>query len=419
MAAGNVVLEKLREKKLSWPKAIEAFIFSKMDYKLAKEAFSRSYFVETLEMYYGKLLKRVFGFQLFKNSNNSVELKIQEVARYLEGEKNFLLGNIYSGMYGKRVDFDSPLKFWIWDNKWNFYPIKMYSVEDWIMLLNIPYCQYQSKLNHSGLDFFEYVCAYRKEPKIEYLVKANLSHFITSLRVLDLSQKSLDKIFKIDRKFVPLLPKMDYTQLMLCRRFPWANEQELFEIRRANSKYIRKYMCPRVLEYCGQLEYRNLTIYDDYLRFSESIGADMKSYRVLIPSNLIEAHDAAYKALRDINDARFEKGILENYEKHVELSYSNDKYLIRPVKSNKELKQESEALNHCVRTYATQVSSGSTEIMFVRLSDKPDVPLYTLELKKNVIRQFRADHNAVPPDDAFSFVREWADKFKLDKELIS
>ena len=57
--------------------------------------------------------------------------------------------------------------------------------------------------------------------------------------------------------------------------------------------------------------------------------------------------------------------------------------------------------------------------MFVRLNDKPDVPLYTLELKKNVIQQFRADHNAVPPYDAFSFVREWADKFKLDKELIS
>ena len=145
----------------------------------------------------------------------------------------------------------------------------------------------------------------------------------------------------------------------------------------------------------------------------------MKSYRVLTPSVLLEAHDVAYKAMRDLNDERLEKGILENYEKHVDLIYSNDKYLIRPVKSNKELKQESKALNHCVRTYATQVSSGSTEIMFVRLNDKPDVPLYTLELKKNVIRQFRADHNAVPPDDAFSFVREWADKFKLDKELIS
>ena len=419
MAAGSVVLEKLREKKLAWPKGIEAFIFSKMDYKLAKESCSRSYFVETLEMYYGKLLKRVFGFQLFKNSNNSVELKIQEVARYLEGEKNFLLGNVYSGIYGKRVDFNRPLEFWIWDNKWNFYPFKMYDIDDWINKLNIPYCQYQSKLNHSGLDFFEYVCAYRKEPKIEYLVKADLSQFISSLRILDLNQKSLDKIFKIDHKFVELLPKMDYTHLMLCRKFPWADEQGLLEIRRANHKYIRKYMCPRVLEYCGRLESRNLIIYDDYLRFAETISADMKSYRVLTPSNLLEAHDAAYKAMRDSKDARFEKGILENYEKHVELSYSNEKYLIRPVKSNKELRQESEVLNHCVRTYASQVSNGTTEIMFVRLNDKPDVPLYTLELKKNVIRQFRADHNAVPPDDAFSFVREWADKFKIDKEFIS
>lgn len=419
MEAGKSILERLQTRKLTWPKGIEEFIFSKMDLWLAKEACSRTYFVETLEMYYGKLLKRIFGFQLFKNPNHSVELKIQEVARYIEGERKFLVGNLYCGMFGKRVDFDYPLKFWISDSKLNFYPLRMYSVEDWIKLLNIPYCQYQSELNQSRLDFFEYVCAYRKEPKIEYLVKADLSQFISSLRVLDLSQKSLDKIFKVDRKFVPLLPKMDYTHLMLCRKFPWADEQGLLEIRRANHKYIRKYMCPRVLEYCGRLESRNLIIYDDYLRFAETISADMKSYRVLTPSNLLEAHDAAYKAMRDSQDARFEKGILENYEKHVELCYSNGKYLIRPVKSNDELKKESETLNHCVRTYADEVSKGHTEIMFVRLSDKPDVPLYTLELKHKVIRQFRANHNAVPPDDAFSFVREWADKFKINKELIS
>lgn len=250
-------------------------------------------------------------------------------------------------------------------------------------------------------------------------MKADLSQFISSLRVLDLSQKSLDKIFKVDRKFVPLLPKMDYTHLILCRKFPWANEEELLKIRKLKFKHIRKYMCPRVLSYAAQIDDWNINLYEDYLKFAETIGADMKSFKVLTPTNLIEAHDAAYKSMRATEDARFEQGILENYEKHVKLSYSDGKYLIRPVKSNVELKKESEALNHCVRTYAADVSKGHTEIMFVRLSDKPDVPLYTLELKQKVIKQFRADHNAVPPDDAFSFVREWADRFKLDKELIS
>ncbi len=419
MDTGKSILERLKTRKLTWPKGIEEFIFSKMDLWLAKEACSRTYFVETLEMYYGKLLKRIFGFQLFKNPNHTVELKIQEVARYIEGEKKFLVGNLYCGMFGKRVDFDYPLKFWISDSKLNFYPLRMYSVEDWIMLLNIPYCQYQSELNQSGLNFFDYVCAYRKEPKIEYLVKADLSQFISSLRVLNLSQKSLDKIFKVDRKFVPLLPKMDYTHLMLCRKFPWANEEELLKIRKLKFKHIRKYMCPRVLSYAAQIDDWNINLYEDYLKFAETIGADMKSFKVLTPTNLIEAHDAAYKSMRATEDARFEQGILENYEKHVKLSYSDGKYLIRPAKSNVELKKESEALNHCVRTYADDVSKGHTEIMFVRLNDNPDVPLYTLELKQKVIKQFRADHNAVPPDDAFSFVREWADRFKLDKELIS
>ena len=298
MEAGKSVLERLQTRKLTWPKGIEEFIFSKMDLWLAKEAYNRTYFVETLEIYYGKLLKRIFGFQLFKNPNHSVELKIQEVARYIEGEKKFLVGNLYCGMFGKRVDFDYPLKFWISDSKLNFYPLRMYSIEDWIKLLNIPYCQYQSELNQSGLDFFDYVCAYRKEPKIEYLVKADLSQFISSLRVLDLSQKSLDKIFKVDRKFVPLLPQMDYTHLMLCRKYSWANEKELLKIRHLNFKHIRKYMCPRVLEYASKIDDWNINIYEDYLKFAETIGADMKSYKVLTPSNLVEAHSAAYKAMR-------------------------------------------------------------------------------------------------------------------------
>lgn len=54
MEAGKSILERLQTKKLSWPKGIEEFIFSKMDLWLAKEACSRTYFVETLEMYYGK-----------------------------------------------------------------------------------------------------------------------------------------------------------------------------------------------------------------------------------------------------------------------------------------------------------------------------------------------------------------------------
>lgn len=58
MDTGKSILERLQTRKLTWPKGIEEFIFSKMDLWLAKEAYSRTYFVETLEMYYGKLLKR-------------------------------------------------------------------------------------------------------------------------------------------------------------------------------------------------------------------------------------------------------------------------------------------------------------------------------------------------------------------------
>ena len=100
MDTGKSVLERLQTRKLTWPKGIEEFIFSKMSLWLAKEAYNRTYFVETLEIYYGKLLKRIFGFQLFKNPNHTVELKIQEVARYIEGEKKFLVGNLYCGMFG-------------------------------------------------------------------------------------------------------------------------------------------------------------------------------------------------------------------------------------------------------------------------------------------------------------------------------
>lgn len=83
-------------------------------------------------------------------------------------------------------------------------------------------------------------------------------------------------------------------------------------------------------------------------------------------------------------------------------------YLIRPAASPAELRKESKALSHCVRTYIAKVARGETSILFVREVDRPDIPFFTLELSPmGTIVQCRGDHNKPYPEEVKTFLAEW------------
>lgn len=421
MGADKSILDKLSTRKLAYPDGIECFIIQSLNKRLVKEAFKRSYFVDTLYVFEGRLVQRIFAFKFNyvkeRKNPHKTDMYIQEVYRRVEGEKKALMGDVCASYCGKEVYYNSdPLKLYPVDDTYHFYPFHFYDENEWIKKLDIPYCQYFNEKNKSGLDFFRYVCLYRKYPKIEYLVKMDLSHFIKHITYLDTSKRFIKDIFKIEYKFVEMLPYLNFQQLMYVRRYPWINSQKeigiIDDLYYFHFNYIKKYLNQKMMNYITEHSIQ-MGLYDDYLGFCEKLKADMKS-NILYPKDLKKAHDEAAEQITIIKSKATEVGFRLNYEEHKKLIYQDDGYIIRPVMYPDELVNESEKLNHCVKTYTDIVAKCETEILFVRDDKKQDEPLYTLELRGNKIIQFRADHNKSPDESAIQFVNKWAKMNKLE-----
>lgn len=417
-------LELLATAELRKPVGLEMFIYEHTDYQ-TRNTTKVPRFVETIEIWHDKLLRRTFGYIAISKNKSFVDMRIREVSRELEGYNKSLLRDVWSDMSGHRVEFHPAYQrdeFYIHKGrKWRFYCWCMYDKEEWIKKLNIPYCQYFSEKNRSLLSFFDYICLYKKEPKIELLVKAGYSQYLTGLRYLDLKQKSLEKIFKVDKKWLPHLKEMEVSQLLLARKYKCANTIKDLDmiVNLKLNKYILKHLNRKMLDYCisNYRKYGYLGLYDDYLRFAEELGMDMKDNKVLFPNNINKAHDRLSKEFEVVHSKEQDEKILQMAEKHKKYIFSGCGFIIFPASSTEELIEESKALDHCVRTYAERVAREETEIMFVRAETEPKIPLYTLELKDKKVVQFRAKNNKKPEAEAISFVKEWSKKHKLQCNL--
>ena len=406
--------ELLCRENLPIPAGLDMFIFDKTDYRINGTVRVARY-VSTIQFWHGRLIQRVFGFKAASKKRGFSDMQIREVCRYMEGFSKCLLRDVVSNMYsGHQVEFDEDWQsehFYIHEGTpWNFFGYIMYDEKEWIQRLNIPYCQYHNKLNQSRMSFFRYICLYRQEPKIELLVKAGLSQYISGLRYLDLKQKSLDKIFKVDKKFVPMLKDMDVKYLLLARKYPWANSvDELFYIHHDLEyfKHIRKHLTKRSFDYVKKLTHSLIVNYNDYLRFADEMGMDLNNPKVLCPDNLTEAHNNAAQQIYVFRNKEKDESIKAFAEKLHKYDFCNGVYEIFPAESTEELVNESKVLHHCVRTYAGRVANGETAIFFVRTHEHPEVPLYTLELRGKRVVQVRGNHNSPPAAEAKAFIHQW------------
>ena len=157
-------------------------------------------------------------------------------------------------------------------------------------------------------------------------------------------------------------------------------------------------------------------IYMDYLRIAGGIGEDTALPAVQFPPNLMRAHDRV-EAVRRQNEAEKAKAeaaasaaafapVLAELEA---LSWEHGGILIRPARDSVELSAEGKALNHCVGSYANKHYEGREPIFFVRRSDAPDEPWYTLQLdiSKMKVIQNRGKRNGARTDEVAAFEAAW------------
>ena len=98
MGADKSILDKLSTRKLAYPDGIECFIIQCLNKRLVKEAFKRSYFVDTLYVFEGRLVQRIFAFKFNyvkeRNNPHKTDMYLQEVYRRVEGEKKALINTV-------------------------------------------------------------------------------------------------------------------------------------------------------------------------------------------------------------------------------------------------------------------------------------------------------------------------------------
>lgn len=99
---------------------------------------------------------------------------------------------------------------------------------------------------------------------------------------------------------------------------------------------------------------------------------------------------------------------LEQYE------YSEDKYCIIRPQVVQELDIEGNVLHHCVGSYKHNVAEGKEIILFLRKTDDPKTPFYTIDLDTDgYIRQIHTRYNGdikddPEKDDLKAFLNNWA-----------
>lgn len=422
------LINELRKVDLDIPSILWHFIWEETDFRTNKTLKVARY-VEYIDEYKGKLLKRVFAFKSRAKECNFNDIQIVEVMRKLEGQSGCLLASIWHNMSGKHVEFDRMRQDrYFWTNKTDYTfsnCYKMYDESDIIIEYGLDYCQWFNVKNHSLMEFFDYICAYRQEPKIELLVKANLSQFVHCYKKLNLKGKSLDQIFRVNNYWVPYLTQLYYSDIMNIRNKKRRIKtiDDLMDVRsllmglsRDYSK-IKKYACPKMRKYLNNENYRYWSMYNDYLRFCEELGYDLDDYSILCPKDMKKEHDRAMKLIVIKKDEQTKAKFFDAYRNLLEYVYSENNLVIIPCEHLEELELESAELDHCVRTYANRYANKETNIMFIRSVNEIEKPLYTLEFNNKKIIQCRAKHNERPDDLGIEFVRHWADLHGLECRL--
>lgn len=150
----------------------------------------------------------------------------------------------------------------------------------------------------------------------------------------------------------------------------------------------------------------------------------LKVYRrmpeeLLFPRDLKTAHDEVMLRVKEKENKALTRKIKERFTQLDALSYSSEALglLIRPAASQAELIKEGKTLHHCVGSYAKDHANGKTSIFFIRHTDKPEIPFFTLEYRNGAVNQNRGDHNCDRTEEVIAFEAEWLNYISKLKEI--
>ena len=162
---------------------------------------------------------------------------------------------------------------------------------------------------------------------------------------------------------------------------------------------------------------RDVTSLKDYWQMAVKAKFDLSAESVRWPQRLQSAHEQAMLQQKFEEEKELISKFQSRFRQLMKLGWEKDGILIRPAKSQSELKLEGTYLHHCVAGYAKRHADGQTAIFFIRRASEPDVPWFTLELDEDTltVRQNRGKHNCARTDEITAFENMWLAEIKARK----
>lgn len=319
-----------------------------------------------------------------------------------------------------------------------------------------------------------YLANYAKYPSIEMMVKAGFSGIVYDLvvnrkenrKVVDWTQTDPRKAFGMSKTDLEKLRRCNDQPRMLqnYHRYKNKGEKDPFRCAEMVERWKPSYGWQRwkeTLKRCGATDLELFRYFEkierenpgchmavpppvdrtwhDYIRAAEDIGYDTTNKSVVMPRDLYGKHDSAVALASEMREEkkyggegtakRFEERAPELMKKYAK---TGERYFVRVPQHPREIIAEGAALSHCVGgfNYIKNHAAGKNPILFLRRTDDPDTPFYTMEINHltNEILQCEggksADghgkyghiHRDDLPEDAKAFLDAWeSERVKIKK----
>lgn len=314
-------------------------------------------------------------------------------------------------------------------------------------------CIYELAKNRDSFNIYGYLRSYKNYPAYEYLIKLKLYNLVADdidsygspNYGFNFEGKNIQEVLGIDRQGLNQLQRLngDYEHLSLIKEaanagiqlkdkeIDWAIKTEVRADRFVSlTKYTTVHKVIKYISSSLGLE----TIPDNYIQSHWLFGSpvtnftrdwldyldnctllryDTKNSMILFPKNLKARHDEVAERVDTEKNKIYNRAVSEMRESlEKEYVYKDKTFIIRPPKSADEIIKEGQVLRHCVGTgsYIKDMAKGEGIILFVRRTDNPEEPFYTLELSRGRIVQCRGKKNSSMTKDVKKFLDKWQDK---------
>lgn len=281
-----------------------------------------------------------------------------------------------------------------------------------------------------------FLAACLEHPVIEHLVKVGFTKLAASVAYeragspcLDENQHRTHRILQVEKGDLPLLKTLQVDarwlhcyQSYLSKKLrgrqqllAWQVEQNVRDVPEEILDWVR---VPRFLEYIQAQAKLSadgnhttaglITLYRDYLSMCREAGHDLKKRSVLFPENCRAAHDEVQQHCRWLHTQKMRENFAQVYlAVNKKICYRRKGLQIVCPAKPEDLVREGKSLHHCVGGYAERVANGQCLILFLRHTEEPEKPFYTIEVRGDRVEQVHGDHNSNPTPEVEQFIAQW------------